>query len=86
MKEYFFSSSCIAHLMDLHDTNVSCISDNVAGMMYRPTSSGLLVPTSYQFGSNQIFQVIIVFITYKCLFVIMYMQTLIIGFVGNMRI
>ncbi|CAL7935546.1 unnamed protein product [Xylocopa violacea] len=30
--------------------------DNVAGMMYRPTSSGLLVPTSYQFGSNQIFQ------------------------------
>ena len=31
--------------------------DNVAGMMYRPTSSGLLVPTSYQFGSNQIFQV-----------------------------
>ncbi|XP_076685425.1 zinc finger protein MEP-1 isoform X4 [Andrena cerasifolii] len=26
------------------------------GMMYRPTSSGLLVPTSYQFGSNQIFQ------------------------------
>ncbi|XP_016918163.2 uncharacterized protein LOC108001607 isoform X3 [Apis cerana] len=32
--------------------------DNVAGMMYRPTSSGLLVPTSYQFGSNQIFQVV----------------------------
>ncbi|XP_033223606.1 uncharacterized protein LOC117177187 isoform X2 [Belonocnema kinseyi] len=30
--------------------------DNVGGMMYRPTSSGLLVPTSYQFGSNQIFQ------------------------------
>ncbi|XP_015430051.1 PREDICTED: uncharacterized protein LOC107186649 [Dufourea novaeangliae] len=30
--------------------------DNVTGMMYRPTSSGLLVPTSYQFGSNQIFQ------------------------------
>lgn len=30
--------------------------DNVAGMMYRPTSSGLLVPTSYQFSSNQIFQ------------------------------
>lgn len=30
--------------------------DNVAGMMYRPTSSGLLVPTSYQFGSNQLFQ------------------------------
>ncbi|XP_012229739.1 claspin isoform X2 [Linepithema humile] len=30
--------------------------DNVAGMMYRPTSSGLLVPTSYQFGTNQIFQ------------------------------
>ncbi|XP_014477703.1 PREDICTED: kinesin-related protein 4 isoform X2 [Dinoponera quadriceps] len=28
------------------------------GMMYRPTSSGLLVPTSYQFGSNQIFQVV----------------------------
>ncbi|XP_012285171.1 uncharacterized protein LOC105702281 isoform X2 [Orussus abietinus] len=26
------------------------------GMMYRPTSSGLLVPTTYQFGSNQIFQ------------------------------
>ncbi|KAK2581904.1 hypothetical protein KPH14_002361 [Odynerus spinipes] len=32
--------------------------DNVAGMMYRPTSSGLLVPTSYQFGSNQLFQVV----------------------------
>ncbi|KYN01051.1 MOG interacting and ectopic P-granules protein 1 [Cyphomyrmex costatus] len=32
--------------------------DNVAGMMYRPTSSGLLVPTSYQFSSNQIFQVV----------------------------
>ncbi|XP_034940255.1 MOG interacting and ectopic P-granules protein 1 isoform X2 [Chelonus insularis] len=32
--------------------------DNVPGMMYRPTSSGLLVPTSYQFGSNQIFQVV----------------------------
>ncbi|XP_043501866.1 uncharacterized protein LOC122523944 [Polistes fuscatus] len=30
--------------------------DNVAGMMYRPTSSGLLVPASYQFGSNQLFQ------------------------------
>lgn len=30
--------------------------DNVAGMMYRPTSSGLLVPTSYQFGTNQLFQ------------------------------
>ncbi|XP_011501373.1 PREDICTED: LOW QUALITY PROTEIN: uncharacterized protein LOC105365017 [Ceratosolen solmsi marchali] len=30
--------------------------DNVSSMMYRPTSSGLLVPTSYQFGSNQIFQ------------------------------
>ncbi|KAG8038007.1 hypothetical protein G9C98_006332 [Cotesia typhae] len=30
--------------------------DNVTGMMYRPTSSGLLVPTSYQFGSNQVFQ------------------------------
>ncbi|XP_050497050.1 zinc finger protein MEP-1 isoform X2 [Bombus vancouverensis nearcticus] len=28
------------------------------GMMYRPTSSGLLVPTSYRFGSNQIFQVV----------------------------
>ncbi|XP_015586017.1 MOG interacting and ectopic P-granules protein 1 isoform X2 [Cephus cinctus] len=26
------------------------------GMMYRPTSSGLLVPTSYQFGTNHIFQ------------------------------
>ncbi|XP_043685350.1 uncharacterized protein LOC122637342 isoform X2 [Vespula pensylvanica] len=32
--------------------------DNVAGMMYRPTSSGLLVPASYQFGSNQLFQVV----------------------------
>ncbi|XP_015520083.2 uncharacterized protein LOC107224519 isoform X1 [Neodiprion lecontei] len=31
--------------------------DNVAGMMYRPTSSGLLLPTSYQFGNNQLFQV-----------------------------
>ncbi|XP_043465125.1 MOG interacting and ectopic P-granules protein 1 [Leptopilina heterotoma] len=30
--------------------------EGVAGMMYRPTSSGLLVPTAYQFGSNQIFQ------------------------------
>ncbi|KAL0111659.1 hypothetical protein PUN28_013088 [Cardiocondyla obscurior] len=32
--------------------------DNAPQMMYRPTSSGLLVPTSYQFGSNQIFQVV----------------------------
>lgn len=39
--------------------------DNVAGMMYRPTSSGLLVPTSYQFGSNQIFQVKVIFILYN---------------------
>ncbi|XP_051163220.1 MOG interacting and ectopic P-granules protein 1 isoform X2 [Leptopilina boulardi] len=30
--------------------------EGVASMMYRPTSSGLLVPTAYQFGSNQIFQ------------------------------
>ncbi|XP_012257110.2 uncharacterized protein LOC105686656 isoform X2 [Athalia rosae] len=30
--------------------------DNASSMMYRPTSSGLLVPTSYQFGSNQLFQ------------------------------
>lgn len=45
------------------DSDTSCISDNVAGMMYRPTSSGLLVPTSYQFGSNQIFQVNIAFVS-----------------------
>lgn len=43
---------------------INRISDNVAGMMYRPTSSGLLVPTSYQFGSNQIFQVIIAAFTF----------------------
>ncbi|KAK0085695.1 hypothetical protein PV325_004578 [Microctonus aethiopoides] len=30
---------------------------DTSGMMYRPTSSGLLVPASYQFGSNQLFQV-----------------------------
>ncbi|KAF7988315.1 hypothetical protein HCN44_000888 [Aphidius gifuensis] len=29
--------------------------NSMPGMMYRPTSSGLLVPTSYQFGSNQLF-------------------------------
>lgn len=50
-----FPSRCESLLTD--DIDVSCILDNVAGMMYRPTSSGLLVPTSYQFGSNQIFQV-----------------------------
>lgn len=48
-----------------YNIDVNRISDNVAGMMYRPTSSGLLVPTSYQFGSNQIFQVKIAFIFYR---------------------
>lgn len=62
--------------MDLYRRyiDVICISDNVAGMMYRPTSSGLLVPTSYQFGSNQIFQVM-TFTLYRCTFAA-HMQTL----------
>lgn len=60
---------------------INRISDNVAGMMYRPTSSGLLVPTSYQFGSNQIFQVkIATFIFYRCIFFAIHTQTLIIKF------
>ncbi|XP_017887643.1 uncharacterized protein LOC108629469 isoform X2 [Ceratina calcarata] len=44
-------------LKSLRPGGTSMRQDNVSGMMYRPTSSGLLVPTSYQFGSNQIFQV-----------------------------
>lgn len=70
--------------MDLHPRciNVSCISDNVAGMMYRPTSSGLLVPTSYQFSSNQIFQVTIAFIVFRFILVI-HVQTLTIKLSGK---
>ncbi|XP_011314063.1 uncharacterized protein MEP-1 [Fopius arisanus] len=43
-------------LKSLRPGGTSVRQDSVGGMMYRPTSSGLLVPTSYQFGSNQIFQ------------------------------
>lgn len=60
----------------LYNIDINRISDNVAGMMYRPTSSGLLVPTSYQFGSNQIFQVKIAFILYRYILFAMHTQTL----------
>lgn len=53
----FFCANCFCNFC-----SVFFIAEGVAGMMYRPTSSGLLVPTAYQFGSNQIFQVIIDFI------------------------
>jgi len=60
---------------------INRISDNVAGMMYRPTSSGLLVPTSYQFGSNQIFQVkTAAFIFHRYIFFAMHTQTVTIKF------
>lgn len=61
IKNNLLRSLCAIPVRNSRYINISRISDNVAGMMYRPTSSGLLVPTSYQFGSNQIFQVIISF-------------------------
>ncbi|XP_015184101.1 PREDICTED: uncharacterized protein LOC107070420 isoform X2 [Polistes dominula] len=45
-----------ADMKTLRPGSTTMRQDNVAGMMYRPTSSGLLVPASYQFGSNQLFQ------------------------------
>ncbi|XP_015184100.1 PREDICTED: uncharacterized protein LOC107070420 isoform X1 [Polistes dominula] len=47
-----------ADMKTLRPGSTTMRQDNVAGMMYRPTSSGLLVPASYQFGSNQLFQVV----------------------------